>query len=156
MSFPGTVTLVPQSGAIVGSDYLLSNEGWTIVGNPLPSYDATYEPYSRGALMNHYILGTEGNVNVQSAGGVDQSLWYFNAPTAYHGNHGIAYGGTLQFTLASFSGDFSSLNGNNVRIIGVSHLSWNELIGCSHATFSFVLFLLQMTGECGNSGVRRL
>lgn len=116
VSFPGTITLVPKSGAIVGSDFLLSSEEWIIVGNPLASYSATYEPYSRGALMNHYIIGTEGNVNVQTAGGADQSLWYFSAPAAYKGNIGIAYGGSLQFSIASFSGDFSSLNGDDVRI----------------------------------------
>ena len=42
-SYPGTITLVPPSGALVGSNFLLSNEGWTITGNKL-TQNATHEP----------------------------------------------------------------------------------------------------------------
>lgn len=52
--------------------------------------------------------GSDDLINVGgSGGGADQSLWYFRAPPAFMGNQGMAYGGTLQFTLSSFSGDFS-------------------------------------------------
>lgn len=110
--------LVPPSGAIVGSSFLLSNEGWTIEGNKAASYSAGYEPYSRGALLNHYILGTEDKVNVRASGAADQSLWYFVAPSKFLGNLGISYGGQLQFSLSAFSGDFSKGNSK-----GVSELS---------------------------------
>jgi hypothetical protein len=113
-SYPGTVTLVPPSGSIVGSGFQLSNEGWTISGNKAPSSSAAYEPYSRGALLNHYILGSDDKVNVQSAGGEDKSLWYFVAPPKFLGNVGISYGGSIQFTLAAFSGDFSKMNSRDV------------------------------------------
>lgn len=113
-SFPGTVTLVPPSGAIVGSGFLLGNEEWTIEGNKAASYGAAFEPYSRGALLNHYVLGSDDKVNVRAAGAPDTSLWYFVAPSKFLGNLGIAYGGNIQFTLSSFSGDFSKMNSREV------------------------------------------
>ena len=116
-SYPGTVTLVPPSGAIVGSGFLLSNEGWTIQGNKAASTSAAYEPYSRGALLSHYILGTDDKINVKGTAGAsatDLSLWYFVAPSQFLGNKGISYGGNIQFTLSSFSGDFTKLNSNQV------------------------------------------
>lgn len=116
-SYPGTVTLVPSSGSIVGSGFLLGGEGWAIEGNKAASYSAAYEPYSRGSLLNHYIVGTDDKVNVRAAGAPDQSLWYFVAPAKFLGNLGIAYGGSLQFSLASFSGDFSKLNDASVRTL---------------------------------------
>ena len=116
-SFPGTVTLVPPTGAIVGSGFLLDGEGWTVEGNKALSSLAAYEPYSRGALLNHYILGADDKINVRAAGAPDQSLWYFVAPPAFLGNVGISYGGAIQFTLSSFAGDFSKLNSDSVSIL---------------------------------------
>lgn len=116
-SHPGTVTLVPPSGSLVGSGFLLGAEGWTISGNKATSVSAAHEPYSRGALLSHYILGSDDKVNVRAAGGPDQSLWYFVAPAKFLGNLGIAYGGSLQFTLAAFSGDFSQQNSREVRVL---------------------------------------
>lgn len=111
------MTLVPPSGSIVGSGFLLGSEAWTIEGNRAASAPVAYEPYSRGSLLNHYIVGTDDEVNVRATGGPDSSLWYFVAPSKFLGNVGIAYGGTLQFTLASFSGDFSKLNNQDVRFL---------------------------------------
>lgn len=108
-SYDGTITIVPPSGAIVGSNFLLSNEGWTIVGNKALSSAATFEPYSRGKI-NHYVIGSDDKINVNSKGSQDSSLWYFNAPATFLGNKGVSYGGKLSFSLAAFSGDFSSLN----------------------------------------------
>jgi len=116
-SYEGTVTLVPPSGAIAGSSFLLGSEVWTIEGNKAASSAATFEPYSRGALLNHYVLGADDKINVQSAGAADQSLWYFRAPAKYEGNLGISYGGSLEFTLSSFSGDFSASNGDDVNVV---------------------------------------
>lgn len=116
-SYPGTVTLVPPSGSIVGSGFLLGNEDWTISGNKVASSGASYEPYSRGALLNHYILGSDDKINVRSTGAPDQSLWYFVAPSKFLGNQGISYGGSIQFSLSSFSGDFSKMNSAEVWLI---------------------------------------
>ena len=106
----GTITLVPPSGALVGSNFLLSDEGWRVVGNKASSGPVTHEPYSRGPLLNHYIIGADDKINVAAKGKEDESLWYFSAPSGYLGNLGIAYGGGLSFTLAAFSGDLSTLN----------------------------------------------
>lgn len=115
-SSTGTVTVVPPSGALVGSNFLLDNEKWSIVGNRLPSTSSLHEPYSRGALLNYYIMGSDDLINVASSTSPDTSLWYFEAPAKYYGNLGIAYGGQLQFTLAAFSGDFSKLNDLSVSL----------------------------------------
>lgn len=110
-SYDGTITLVPPSGAIVGSNFLLSNENWNIVGNKALSSSATFEPYSRGKL-NHYVIGTDDKISVMKEGGEDSALWYFEAPSSFLGNKGVSYGGHLSFMLAAFSGDFKSLNDN--------------------------------------------
>jgi hypothetical protein len=39
------------------------------------------------------------------------------APSKFLGNLGIAYGGSIQFTLSSFSGDFSKMNSREVRTV---------------------------------------
>lgn len=110
-SLVATVTIVPPGGQLVGSNFLLSNEEWTMSGNKA-TMEAVYEPYSRGAALNHYILGTDDKINVQKPGGADLSLWFFNSPSKFLGNQGISYGGSLQFTLSGFSGDFKSTNGD--------------------------------------------
>jgi len=114
----GTVTLVPPSGALVGSDFLLDAQGWGITGNKA-AQPATHEAYSRGALLNHYVYGTDNKINVDSKGGNDKSLWYFEAPSSYLGNNGIAYGGTLSFTLGAFSGDFTKPNKDSTHLVEI-------------------------------------
>jgi hypothetical protein len=106
-----TVTLVPPNGQLVGSDFLLGHEDWNIYGNKA-IMPAAFEPYSRGSLLNYYVMGTDDKINVQGSGGIDTSLWFFNAPQKFLGNKGIAYGGSLQFTVSGFSGDFNDTNGD--------------------------------------------
>jgi hypothetical protein len=112
-----TVTLVPPSGALVGSDFLLDRQGWTITGNKATKTDAIFESYSRGALLNHYIYGTDNKVNVNSAGSDDASKWYFEAPSNYLGNQGIAYGGNIKFSQVAFSGNFAKLNSESTHLV---------------------------------------
>lgn len=115
-STAGTVTIVPPSGALVGNNFLLSNGDWSVTGNKATTL-AVHEAYSRGALLNHYIYGTDDKVNVATSGSDDASLWYFEAPSAYLGNQGISYGGYLKFTLGAFSGDFTKMNGNDTSMV---------------------------------------
>lgn len=110
-SYDSTITLVPPSGAIVGSNFLLNNEDWKIVGNKALSSMAKHESFSRGQV-NHYVIGTDDKISVSSEGAEDKALWYFEAPAAFLQNKGIVYGGQLSFMLAAFSGDFKSLNDN--------------------------------------------
>lgn len=105
---PGMVTFVPPSGIVVGSHFSRGAEGWTIVGNKASGgHPVTYEASSRGEL-NHYVYGSDDTINTADASGNDLSLWYFQAPPKFLGHQGIAYGGTLDFTLSSFHGDFGA------------------------------------------------
>lgn len=115
----GIVTLVPPSGALVGSDFLLGNEGWRISGNRVAVAGAIHEPYSRGGMLNYYIYGVDDLINSNTYGSPDQSLWYFEAPPQYLGNWGIAYKGSLQFTLGAFSGNFSQTNGYQTSFVEI-------------------------------------
>lgn len=112
-SFEGTVTLVPPSGALVSSQFLMGDEGWTIVGNKA-AMAPVHESSSRGKL-NHFIYASDDKLNVEEQGGVDASPWYFAAPSKFLGNHGIAYGGSLDFVLSGFSGDLTVGNLNDAH-----------------------------------------
>jgi len=118
-SLEATITLVPPSGSLNGSDFLLNNGGWQVVGNKALASTADWEPYSRGSLLNRYIYGTDDKINIRKAGAAtpDQSLWYFSAAPSLLGNTGASYGGTLSFTLGGFSGDFSTNNGLQTHIV---------------------------------------
>jgi hypothetical protein len=79
-----------------------------------PSFEAS----SRGSLMNYYIAGYDDLINVaDSMGSSDNNLWYFEAPSSYLGNQGIAYGGTLTFCIGAFSGDFSAMNPPSTNVV---------------------------------------
>ena len=127
-----TIALVPLDGAIVGDDFLFDNNDWYISGNKEMSEKAKHESYSLDKYLNHYIYSTDNKINVNSYvnydpndefkrnrnnndNSIDHSLWYFQAPFKYLGNIGISYKGYLKFTLGSFSGNFSQINGRNVR-----------------------------------------
>ncbi len=109
-SLAGTVVVTGPSHLIVASDFSNDAESWTIEGNRVSGSVATFEASSRGAL-NHYIYATDDTLNMKA--GVDQDLWYFSAPSKYLGWQGVVYGGFLEFTMSSFSGDFSSNNLNS-------------------------------------------
>mmetsp|Transcript_33434 Transcript_33434/g.48406 ORF Transcript_33434/g.48406 Transcript_33434/m.48406 type:complete len:391 (-) Transcript_33434:55-1227(-) len=105
----GTVTLVGPSHILVASDFTFSDEDWTTNGNKVSNIK--YEPTSRGLLMNHYIYAYDDLLNVDKNGD-DTDLWYFEAPAKFNGWQAMAYNGYIDFTLASFSGDFSADNLN--------------------------------------------
>ena len=103
----GMVTFVPPSGIIVGSHFSRGAEAWTIVGNKAAGgHVVTYEASSRGEL-NHFVYGSDDTINIADVSGNDLNLWFFQAPSKFLGHQGIAYGGTLDFTLSSFYGDFA-------------------------------------------------
>jgi hypothetical protein len=128
-STTGTVTLVPPSGNLVGSAFLLNNEAWKVTGNKASAGSwAAHESLGRGAMMNYYVRGSDDKITLTSSG-ADTSLWYFQAPAAYLGNMGIAYGGSLSFTQASFSGDFSKMNPTSSALV---ELTCDDCIGPVH------------------------
>lgn len=128
----GTIFVVPSSHALVGSDFSFFSasklspselvDGWTIIGNhhvlsgvagevrAVASSLPAFERYRLGALHNHYIVGIEDAIDIATAGGSDRQLWYFQAPSKFLGNYGVAYGGYLSFSLTAISGDFSRMN----------------------------------------------
>jgi len=113
-SHNGSITFVPPSGAIVGSNFMFSNEDWTITGNKAIQ-DSTFEPKNIGSQLSFYIYGTDNEIYLKN--GVDSTLWYFEAPVKFLTNLGISYGGTLSFTLSAFSGNFNELNGNSLHVV---------------------------------------
>ena len=60
-SAQGLVTIVPPSGIIVGSDFFLDRDSWTIVGNKNPQ-NAQYDKTTRGAV-SFFIFGTDDVIN---------------------------------------------------------------------------------------------
>lgn len=119
----GIVWLVPSHRTIVASDFATTLDGWVVMNNGAAAAAASagglvYEPFSRG-LLNHYILNTEAEINVNRVTQDDDTQWYFIAPSKFLGNHAASYGGSLQFSLASAAGDFgtSNLNSNNAMVV---------------------------------------
>lgn len=146
-SYEGTITLVPPSGVLVGSDFLLGDDGWTIIGNKELGRAAIAAPVSRGHLLNHYIYATDDIINVNGVGKFDTSLWFFQAPSKFLGNLGIAYGGYITFTLGSFSGDFNKLNnGNKMNIIEMECADCNGPVR-KGITLGFPVKIVHFTGE---------
>lgn len=57
--------------------------------------------------LSRFVFGSEKE---RSLGGVESepefSRWYFKAPTSYHEDWTIMYGGTIEFTIGFYGGDF--------------------------------------------------
>jgi len=114
----GTVTLIGPSHVIMGSDFRSDDEGWTVhtadnVNNRIQH--VTYEPSSKGLEMNRYIYSGDRSINVDS-NGYDLDLWMFAAPSKFTGWHGIGYGGTFEFVLSYFGGEFTPDNYNKGKV----------------------------------------
>ena len=154
-SFDGLVTLVGKSGAIVGSDFLSGDEGWTIIGNAGAVSAPQFEPFNRGKSFNYYIYAKDDIINHSKFGDQDKSLWYFNAPAKFLGNKGAAYGGHISFSIGLFAGDIASLNrgGNLVELeckecgykTGIRVVYRFSKIHFSHKIANFKIELLETT-----------
>ena len=116
-SLPSPVIIVSMdSGGIVGFDFNEgSNQGWSIYGNQFLS-EASFEPSSRGNLINYYIYGSDDKIDVDSRGS-DTALWYFQAPQPPLMNLNVAYKGYLRFDLSALAGDFSHLNPSSTNLV---------------------------------------
>jgi len=120
-SYEGYITFVPPTGMLIGSDFLLSNEAWTVVGNKEVSTPASFEQYSRGLSFKNYVFGTEDKINLKN--GIDSSLWYFQAPSKFLMNLGIAYGGKMSFSLLPFSGDMTKKYSGDIPVVELQCMS---------------------------------
>lgn len=115
-SEPGLVWLVPEHKHVVASHFSSGLDGWSVVNNgarasKMAAGGLTWEPFSRG-LLNHYVLATDAEIHLDRRTKLDTTLFYFQSPAKFLGNHAIAYGGTLQFAVASAAGSFSKDNLN--------------------------------------------
>lgn len=97
---------------LVKSDFTADTEQWAVVNNGNGGVGVVHEPSSRGALLRYFVFSVEDEMNID-ANGNDRNLWYFQAPAKFHGFRVHAYGGSLDFTLAAFSGDFTQENLNH-------------------------------------------
>ena len=132
-SFDGMVTIVDKSCAIVGSDFLSGDEGWTIIGNAGAVSAPQFEPFNRGKSFNYYIYAKDEIINHSKFGEQDKSLWYFNAPAKFLGNKGAAYGGHITFSIGLFAGDIASLSkGLNLVELECKECGYNAGIRLAH------------------------
>lgn len=132
-SFDGMVTIVDKSCAIVGSDFLSGDEGWTIIGNAGAVSAPQFEPFNRGKSFNYYIYAKDEIINHSKFGEQDKSLWYFNAPAKFLGNKGAAYGGHISFSIGLFAGDIASLSkGLNLVELECKDCGYNAGIRLAH------------------------
>jgi hypothetical protein len=51
---------------------------------------------------------------------MDHSMWYFDAPSKFTGDKGIAYGGAIEFTVGAFSGDFGGSVGGGAAAVRIT------------------------------------
>lgn len=110
----GIVWVLPRHGRLAASAFHLGREGWSIVRNGASAAVAEgggirHEAYSRGAGLNRFVSGTEGEV-LAAEGGEDRSRWAFRAPEAFLGNQAGAFGGALAFVMGSSAGDFADIS----------------------------------------------
>jgi hypothetical protein len=154
----GTIVLIPTSKrVVVSSDFRFSEEGWSTVGNR-PN-GVIYEQSSRG-IMNHFIYAADNSLNINENKD-DEDVWYFMLPEKFNGWQGIVYGGTFEFSLSSFGGNFALENQNQPQKLNLAEIfcercnaNQGERIGFPVAatsrfegkTTSFVLTLTETSG----------
>lgn len=87
------------------------------------------------APRSHYAYTAEG---------VDNTLWWFKAGPMFSGNVGIAYDGTLEFSLGAFSGSFSEGLWRKLRIMSTAYGNFGAtgrvaacLIGCCNSHYMY-------------------
>lgn len=151
ISLCGKIFFLPQSGIFVSSDFLLNDDGWTIVNNH-PIHTPIQEPiYCSWTFKTHsmFITGTDNYVNYDTRNNNDISLWYFKAPGKYHMDLSLAYSGWIEFSQVFLSGDFSKLNNLDafpiVRIecykLSYSIEHYSSINHANNSTYNFTIKL---------------
>lgn len=110
MSMPAQASFSSPAHAIGASSFIGGADSWTISGN-IHSVTPTWQAFGWG-LLNRYIYSADEVQYLDLATGADRTKWYFEAPAGkfYLPEMAAAYGGTIQFTIASTYGDFNFLN----------------------------------------------
>ncbi|CAN0198904.1 unnamed protein product, partial [Scytosiphon promiscuus] len=114
----GTVYLVPSGGSLAGAEFDFGVGTWQVCQSGGSKCEAArHDPSSRG-LLSFFLSGTDTIVH-SGVDGVDDTLWYFKAGSDFLGNLGVAYAGTLEFSIGSFSGTFSTgnFNGDSLPLV---------------------------------------
>ena len=107
-SLAGTVTIVSETARqLVSSEFRFTDESWKVEGNT-PDSRVRHEELRRGEMSN-FIYAADDIIDVDDEKN-DHKLWRFVLPEKYTGWYGSLYGGTFEFTLSSYSGDFSGIN----------------------------------------------
>lgn len=112
----GKIVFLPHSGTFVSSDFLLNDDGWTIINNhPIhtPIQEPNYCDWSSNQI-SLFITGTDNYINYDTKTRKDSSLWYFKAPSKYHIDLSLAYSGWIEYTQVFLTGDFYKLNDLNL------------------------------------------
>jgi len=118
ISAEGTVTLVPQvasGGIVAGSDFTTGSDSWVIVDNGAKQ-GIVHEKTSQG-LLSYFVYSTDDVILIDPVTKDDNRQWYFEAPSKFLGYQLHGYGGTLQFTLGAFSGDFGKTQSTRNSVI---------------------------------------
>jgi len=113
----GLITMVQNNGIISESNFMLNNDGWSIVGNKEKHGKVDISYTSVSSMMSRYIYGNDNIIHSNTKNINDKKLWYFEAPDKFTGNKAIAYGGYIEFNIASFSGDFSRIHTTSYAVI---------------------------------------
>lgn len=112
----GKIVFLPHSGTFVSSDFLLNDDGWTIINNhPIhtPIQEPNYCDWSSNQI-SLFITGTDNYINYDTKTHKDSSLWYFKAPSKYHIDLSLAYSGWIEYMQVFLNGDFYKLNDLNL------------------------------------------
>lgn len=115
-SYVAKAVVVPTSNVLVGSDFSTGTDDWVIRGNGHSASPIAFES-SRQAALNHFVHAMDETLNINSGSTSDSTLWKFCVPAKFKGNHEVAYGGSLEFTLGSFSGNFVKLNERRESVV---------------------------------------
>lgn len=151
VSEPGIVWLVPEHKQIVASDFATGLDGWSAIVNGAREAAKSagglrFEPYSRG-LLNHYVLATDMEIDTNRRSKDDDARWYFQAPAKFLGNHAVAYGGKLEFSMASAAGDFAAGNRNgNAAVVVIDCATCNSGAGVRLVTFAETTTRVKLDG----------
>jgi len=118
-SCPGIVHVLNNEKMLTASVFDKDTEGWTVERNGRNGGPPTHDTASMGKL-NDFIFSQDMEIDTNNAG-LDRVLWQFVAPTKFHGDFAVAYGGSLSFTIATTTGPFEkTVTGkafNNDRIL---------------------------------------
>ncbi len=105
---------------VAASDFDHGPDGWSVIRNgqaasrkPLGGLQYNRRSWSS---LQWFISATDEEQHTDPATNDDRERWAFVAPPKFSGQHAIAYGGHLRFTIGSFSGDFHALNSELVAV----------------------------------------